>query len=857
MQRIEIVVLCLVVESKPYSQSERPLSMIQATVYSWVRENGVWVRVDGTIPRAGMRTTTVTADGIPIPPPDDIPDTIWGDPPGPPEAPTGLSGSAAFRSIILKWNLSIYSAYRIYEVYEGTTANFVPDTATFANQIMTVSQTVISIPHDTGTGPWYIKVCSVNTRGERSAFVVFGPYTMTEVYTEEMNAADIQAIKDEITTGTNAYTVEKIADVKTIIDADIAAIELITGPVGPQGPNGAPGTPGSQGIQGLKGDIGLTGLQGVQGPIGDTGSQGIQGIKGDTGLTGPIGTTGSQGIQGLKGDLGLTGPQGPQGIQGPIGNTGSQGLQGIQGPLGLTGEFDETTVIQAIIDAGGVDLNSIGSPGATVHGTLAADKIAAGTLGAGVIYAGTVAADKVVAGTLGADVIYAGTIGADKILAGELGVGVVYAGTVAADKIAAGELGADVVYAGEVAADKIVAGAAAIDIGLFGTIGADKITGTSADFNQALIGDLDAGKIKTGSIAANVAYLGTIGAEKITTTVAKIGTAQIANGAITNLQVGNVAADKIVAATADVALGTFGTLAANKITTGIISALVEMTSPVIRYGKTVTANVISTGAGFFLGVVNGVAKFLIGDATKFLSWDGTNLTVKGGTITGGVFQTATSGPRMILSGSSATTSGHIDIWTDSNNEVLNGMIGCPDGVSGNLFKIKTPVQNVVGDSMQAEMQLYTDTDSWIRTDAVLWYGTRHAQVLVDKFHAEEAIGYFYGMETTNGHADGVGQTIYGQAAGRGSTANPITGRQNSVFAGAGGTAALNGYTETVPVDFGRTFAHIPKVVAVANTTVPFGVMVSVTGISTTGCNVVVWSANSTGRSFEWHAIDVG
>ena len=54
-----------------------------------------------------------------------------------------------------------------------------------------------------------------------------------------------------------------------------------------------------------------------------------------------------------------------------------------------------------------------------------------------------------------------------------------------------------------------------------------------------------------------------------------------------------------------------------------------------------------TGVGFFLGYSGGAYKFSLGDSagTK-MTWDGMNLNVTGGTITGSTIQTASSGKRI-------------------------------------------------------------------------------------------------------------------------------------------------------------------------------------------------------------------
>jgi hypothetical protein len=94
-----------------------------------------------------------------------------GDPaPGAPATPTGLYVTSVPTGLRLGWALQPEGAYRTYEVYEGTSAGFTPDTTSFTNRAAVVSVNNATILHAAGTGPWYFKVCAVSTTGVRSAF---------------------------------------------------------------------------------------------------------------------------------------------------------------------------------------------------------------------------------------------------------------------------------------------------------------------------------------------------------------------------------------------------------------------------------------------------------------------------------------------------------------------------------------------------------------------------------------------------------------------------------------------------------------------------------------------------------------
>lgn len=74
-----------------------------------------------------------------------------------------------------------------------------------------------------------------------------------------------------------------------------------------------------------------------------------------------------------------------------------------------------------------------------------------------------------------------------------------------------------------------------------------------------------------------------------------------------------------------------------------------------------------TGTGFFLGYSGAAYKFSIGNSsgTK-LTWDGTSLSVQGGTITGALIQTASSGKRIVM------TSSGITLYTGVSSGLYNG-----------------------------------------------------------------------------------------------------------------------------------------------------------------------------------------
>ena len=112
---------------------------------------------------------------------------------------------------------------------------------------------------------------------------------------------------------------------------------------------------------------------------------------------------------------------------------------------------------------------------------------------------------------------------------------------------------------------------------------------------------------------------------------------------------GNViAANSIVANTLNVSQLSAITADMGAITAGTI---VLNSSGYIRGGQTA----YNTGTGFFLGYDTSAYKLSMGNAsTKLFTYDGTDFTLTGGTITGGVFQTSATGARFVFSAGDST-----------------------------------------------------------------------------------------------------------------------------------------------------------------------------------------------------------
>jgi len=65
-----------------------------------------------------------------------------------------------------------------------------------------------------------------------------------------------------------------------------------------------------------------------------------------------------------------------------------------------------------------------------------------------------------------------------------------------------------------------------------------------------------------------------------------------------------------------------------------VKAEIDMDTPVIHHGMEITDGAPPAGGGFWMGLKNYLYQFVIGNASKYLKWDG-NLTIYGGDIIGG------------------------------------------------------------------------------------------------------------------------------------------------------------------------------------------------------------------------------
>lgn len=133
-----------------------------------------------------------------------------------------------------------------------------------------------------------------------------------------------------------------------------------------------------------------------------------------------------------------------------------------------------------------------------------------------------------------------------------------------------------------------------------------------------------AGKLANGSVESTKIASLAVGTAAIA--LLAVGSAQIANSAIVEAKIDDLAVTNAKIASLDVGKLTAGTISSKLITLAVTGGTGDTA---IRAGKTDFDN---KQAGFILGLDDSDSdkpKFYLGDSTKYLSWDGSALTVRG------------------------------------------------------------------------------------------------------------------------------------------------------------------------------------------------------------------------------------
>lgn len=342
----------------------------------------------------------------------------------------------------------------------------------------------------------------------------------------------------------------------------------------------------------------------------------------------------------------------------------------------LTGQITSTQITDGSISTPKLAAGSV-STAKLAAGAVTADTIAANAITTAKIDAGAITTAKIAAGTILASNIAAGTITGDNIAASTITGSNILADSITAAQIAAGAISASELAVGAVTAGKIAANAIIAGDGVIANAAITNALIANAAVGSAQIANAAITAAKIGDLAVGTAAIQTGAITTALIANAAIGSAQIADAAITSAKIGSLAVGNAAIQNGAITNAKIGDMAADKITTGNLTAAVGITTGYIAGGVTpgmYPPGHAFFGTGFFLGLDSSVFKFYVGSYSKNILWDGSNLSVKG-----------------TISASSATFQG-LTI-TDNSGNVLLSSGGIPYTVVNGLGSLAT--QNTV------------------------------------------------------------------------------------------------------------------------------------------------------------------
>lgn len=338
---------------------------------------------------------------------------------------------------------------------------------------------------------------------------------------------------------------------------------------------------------------------------------------------------------------------------------------------------------------GTITATQIGA-GAIGNTELADGSVDSGTLANNAVTANKIVADAISAthladGSVGAAAIVDAAINANKIATGAITTIKIADNAISAPKIAALAIDTSKIAADAINAEKIAAAAvetAAIAVGAVGTneIAANAVTAAEIVSGAITTAKIATGAITSGTIASNAITSGKINALAITAdkiaanavTAGKINAGAVTAGTIA---AGAVTATELAANAVTAAKISAGTITATEIAASAITATEiatnAVTSDKIIAGAIVAAK-ISAGAietdKLAAGAV--VADKIAANAITASKINVTNLSsvsASMGTVTGGTFQTGSTGLRTIVSSTlkDATANKFLPIWVGS------------------------------------------------------------------------------------------------------------------------------------------------------------------------------------------------
>lgn len=299
--------------------------------------------------------------------------------------------------------------------------------------------------------------------------------------------------------------------------------------------------------------------------------------------------------------------------------------------------------LQSDLDAAEVALSTAQGEINTLEGKfpitapdIAANAVEANKILALAVVAGKIATDAVTANTIVANAITAAKIAANTITATQIAANTLTANEIAADAITASEIAANAVTTTELNALAVVAGKIAAN-----TITAAQIAATTITAAQIAGDTITANQIATDAITANEIAANAVTANEINALAVVAG--KIATDAVT---ANTIAANAVVAGKIAANAVTAGTIAANAITANEITALA------ITSKHTITGAVIQTAASGSRVVITGSSSpqdilFYTGHRNEDVHGTlGTSFSDPGGTFAGSEVQMIVNGPRL-------------------------------------------------------------------------------------------------------------------------------------------------------------------------------------------------------------------
>ena len=206
----------------------------------------------------------------------------------------------------------------------------------------------------------------------------------------------------------------------------------------------------------------------------------------------------------------------------------------------------------------------------------------------------------------------------------------------------------------------------------------------------AEIGALAVTTAKIAALAVTTAEIGNLAVTTAKINALAVTTAEIGNLAVTTAKINALAVTTAEIAALAVTDAKIDTLTVAKLTAGIINSKIitlDFTDTAgdvaIRCGKTDFGNDVTSGFIFGIddSVVGNPVKFEMGSsATKIFKYDGTDVTLIGGTITAGTVRTSSTNPRVELSG----VNNRLDIYNSAGANIAS--FGSA-GVNGNILTV--------------------------------------------------------------------------------------------------------------------------------------------------------------------------